>query len=284
MAQQTIDNGLGGTVVRSRLNANFTELYSYLSTWINKSGATTVTTPTITGDVTFVGDTTFTGKISNTKTDTGVGDARPVMHPITLTVQPASAPGMTIDYHGIDMSMSASGNTNSDTNLYPMELTCGMDGTGTVGSLFNLFLNSRNTSTGTVTAMTGLRLRARNNTTGTVTNYYGIRTNDPINAGTFTNWYGLYLDDVTTTTNSYGIYSLLNNNYIKGLSLGDSPSALGTSVMMDMASTTKAPVLPRMTTAQRDLLTAVSGMIIYNTSTGKVNFRAAAGWEAITSV
>lgn len=43
-------------------------------------------------------------------------------------------------------------------------------------------------------------------------------------------------------------------------------------------------VPPKLTTAERDALTEVeSGMVIYNTTTNKLNVRVAAAWEAVTS-
>lgn len=47
---------------------------------------------------------------------------------------------------------------------------------------------------------------------------------------------------------------------------------------LDVSSTTGAFIVPRMTTAQRDALTAVNGMIIYNTDTDQFNFREAGAW------
>lgn len=172
------------------------------------------------------GTASFAGSWNKTATMTEDVAARPVNDAYTFLVDPASAPASTIDYHGIDYSLSAQGsNLNGNVNLYPFEITVGMDGTGTVGSLFNLFLNSRNTTTGTVTNMTGLRLRARNNSTGTISNYYGVRFNDPINAGTFTNWYGIYIDSITTPSNSWGLYVQVSNNYLKGLAIGNSTNS-----------------------------------------------------------
>ncbi len=56
---------------------------------------------------------------------------------------------------------------------------------------------------------------------------------------------------------------------------------IGTSVpngALDVNSTTGALIVPRMTTAQRDLLSAVNGMIIYNTTTNQFNFRENGVW------
>ena len=172
------------------------------------------------------GAATFAGTWGQTTTMTDVSQARPVNNAMTFQVQPTSAPAMTIDYHGIDYSMSSSGNTNSDTNLYPNEMTVGHDGTGTVGGLYGLFINNRNTSTGTVGSMTGIRLRMRNNNAGgTVGTYYGIRMNQPILTGSLSDWYGMYIEDISgPTTNTWGLYSLEQNNYTAGIKVGGTPA------------------------------------------------------------
>jgi hypothetical protein len=60
-----------------------------------------------------------------------------------------------------------------------------------------------------------------------------------------------------------------------------SPAA---SSILDVTSTTLGFLPPRMTTAQRDAIgSPASGLVIYNTTTGKLNVRGAAAWEAITS-
>lgn len=47
---------------------------------------------------------------------------------------------------------------------------------------------------------------------------------------------------------------------------------------LDVSSTSGGFIVPRMTTAQRDALTAVNGMIIYNTSTNQFNFYENGAW------
>lgn len=47
---------------------------------------------------------------------------------------------------------------------------------------------------------------------------------------------------------------------------------------LDVSSTTGALIVPRMTTEQRDALTAVNGMIIYNTSNDQFNFYENGAW------
>jgi hypothetical protein len=60
-----------------------------------------------------------------------------------------------------------------------------------------------------------------------------------------------------------------------------SPNA---AAILDLSSTAKGFLPPRMTTAQRDAITSPpAGLMIYNTSTNKLNVRTASSWEAVTS-
>lgn len=60
--------------------------------------------------------------------------------------------------------------------------------------------------------------------------------------------------------------------------LGSSAVNPATSGLLDMISTTRTLILPRMTTAQRDAMTPVDGMMIYNTTTGVVEAREGGAW------
>jgi hypothetical protein len=54
--------------------------------------------------------------------------------------------------------------------------------------------------------------------------------------------------------------------------------------LLDLTSTTKGFLPPRMTTVQRDAITSVpAGLTIYNTTTNKLNFYNGSAWEAVTS-
>jgi hypothetical protein len=60
-----------------------------------------------------------------------------------------------------------------------------------------------------------------------------------------------------------------------------SPSA---SALLDVTSTTAGFLPPRMTTAQRDAISSpAAGLMVYNTSTNKLNFYNGTAWEAVTS-
>ena len=62
---------------------------------------------------------------------------------------------------------------------------------------------------------------------------------------------------------------------------GSTPS---TKAILDLTSTTKGFLPPRMTTTQRDAITSVpAGLMVYNTTTNKLNFYNGSAWEAVTS-
>ncbi len=85
------------------------------------------------------------------------------------------------------------------------------------------------------------------------------------------------------TTPSGSITSVLRMRVNKDGQVVIGPSTPATSALLDLQSTTGALVLPRMTTVQRDALTGASGMLIYNTSTNKLNVYTGAAWEVVTS-
>lgn len=60
--------------------------------------------------------------------------------------------------------------------------------------------------------------------------------------------------------------------------------AAAASAALTVTSTTQGLLFPRMTEAQRDAIAApAAGLVIYNTTTNKLNLRVAAAWEVITS-
>jgi fibronectin-binding autotransporter adhesin len=60
--------------------------------------------------------------------------------------------------------------------------------------------------------------------------------------------------------------------------------AVATSALLSVTSTTLGFLFPRMTEAQRDAIASpAAGLVVYNTTTNKLNLRVAAAWEVITS-
>jgi hypothetical protein len=97
-------------------------------------------------------------------------------------------------------------------------------------------------------------------------------------------WYNRYnagdgsfqiVDVVNTTTRLH-----ISNTGNVGIGT-TSPSA---SALLDVTSTTAGFLPPRMTTAQRDAISSpAAGLMVYNTSTNKLNFYNGTAWEAVTS-
>lgn len=70
-------------------------------------------------------------------------------------------------------------------------------------------------------------------------------------------------------------------NNVTGLVVGS--ATLNSVAILQGDSTTKGFLPPRMTAAQRDAITAVAGLMIYNTDTDKLNFFNGAAWEIVSS-
>lgn len=63
--------------------------------------------------------------------------------------------------------------------------------------------------------------------------------------------------------------------------IGIGTSSPAASAILDITTTTGALLFPRMTTVQRDALTAVNGMVIYNLTLDKLQVRAAGAWVSL---
>lgn len=140
------------------------------------------------------------------------------------------------------------------------------------GHVAGLVLETRVQGTGTFNWYTDILLGRRH---GDTTITYTTRT-------------GLYLlpIDAATVGVAYGIYQegTADQNYFGGVTgFGITTNNVSAKVQID--STTQGFLPPRMTTTQRDaIVSPAAGLIIYNTTTNKLNVRVAAAWEVITSV
>jgi hypothetical protein len=67
-------------------------------------------------------------------------------------------------------------------------------------------------------------------------------------------------------------------SYLNGGSVGIGTTGPATSALLELSASDKALLLTRLTTTQRNALTAVDGMIIYNSSTDKFQGRAGGAW------
>ena len=61
-------------------------------------------------------------------------------------------------------------------------------------------------------------------------------------------------------------------------------SAANTSAMLDVSSTTKGLLPPRMTTTQRDaIVSAATGLVLFNTTTNVLEVKSSSGWSSLTT-
>ncbi len=82
---------------------------------------------------------------------------------------------------------------------------------------------------------------------------------------------------------SHGSGAIANTLYLTAGSVGIGTTSPNANASLDVTSTTKPFMPPRMTTTQRDAVASpTAGMVIYNTSTNKLNVYTT-GWEAVTS-
>lgn len=103
------------------------------------------------------------------------------------------------------------------------------------------------------------------------------------NGGTFTDA-GFRLD-VQGTSRFTGAATFNNNMAIGGTLAVGTFSAAVASAQLEVVSTTKGFLPPRMTTAQKNAIASpAAGLVVYDTTLGKLCVRTASAWETITSV
>jgi hypothetical protein len=103
----------------------------------------------------------------------------------------------------------------------------------------------------------------------TVNNLYGYAFSLPFGSIAAKMW-ALYSD--------VDCYNWVQGSFKVGGTPGLSDFATNSSVGIEIESTTKAFLNARMTQAQRDALTALNGMQVYNTDTDKLQVYAAGAW------
>lgn len=96
--------------------------------------------------------------------------------------------------------------------------------------------------------------------------------------GTTTSFVGLRINYVTGATTTWGIQVGDYQSYHQGRLMVGSTGAPATSAALEISSTTRALILSRMSTTQRNALTAVDGMVLYNNTDNKFNFRQNGSW------
>lgn len=107
---------------------------------------------------------------------------------------------------------------------------------------------------------------------------YGIYVSSV--TGAATSAFGLRILSVSGATDNWGLYidGGDKNYFAADVGIGGTPV---TSALLTLTSTTGALLLTRMTTTQRNALTATNGMVIYNTTTGQVEAYTGGSWSAL---
>jgi len=101
---------------------------------------------------------------------------------------------------------------------------------------------------------------------------------------------GSFLQNASTGANAYMTFSTRDSEIVaervritSAGNVGIGTTSPNANALLDVSSTTKAFMPPRMTTTQRDAVASpTAGMVIYNTTTNKLNVYTTA-WEAVTS-
>jgi hypothetical protein len=185
------------------------------------------------------------------------------------------------------------GFVNKQSNVYALYGL--MNGTSAVKFGFDLQLSGNNLST---TNYGGRLLVSGASSSNNGLNIMVSGTNSVIN-------YGLDISTTANTTSqaiairtssgnilfnsSYGQYDFMvrggtsSNHLIAGLASTNNVG-IGTSTpngvaKLDVSSTTQGFLPPRMTTAQRDAIAAIAGLVIYNTTTNKLQCHNGTTWN-----
>ncbi len=122
---------------------------------------------------------------------------------------------------------------------------------------------------GTIANLDLCRSIAIPNGTTTITRLNGYKFDLPFGDPGTTTW-GFY---ASPTCHNY-----LAGNLMIGGTAGSDDTVANSSVGLELKSTTKAFLPSRMTGTERDALTAVDGMVLYNTTTSKLQVRAGGSW------
>jgi hypothetical protein len=133
-----------------------------------------------------------------------------------------------------------------------------------------------------VTECAGFIAQCNNAAGSDITDRYNFYVATPAAGGTIASSHGVYIDTqaAVSPTDAYAIYqsSIYDLNYFAGHVVVGNTAPSSSSCGIQVRSVTRALVVSRMTTAQRDLIAVqIVGMVLYNTTTSKLQVCTVAG-------
>lgn len=247
----------------------------------------TVLAASFDGDVSISGALTFGGALSIGKLNAfytqalvdGGGTPTSIHSLISSATVPDNATISNADTLGINTAMLLTVGDNatvssSFTGLAALALPAVVSlGSGSTvdqisGGLFAISLDV-SAAGGTINNLDLCRSVAIPNGVTTIDTMSGFRMDLPFGNPATTAW-GFY--------ESPGVNNYFAGNLLIGGTPGSNDTVDNSSVALEVDSTTKAVLLSRLTSTQRDALTAIDGMLVYNTTSNKFQGYAGGVW------
>jgi len=104
----------------------------------------------------------------------------------------------------------------------------------------------------------------------------GIYVEAGSGSGTITNGYGIYVENPSYGTGKYAAYF--------GGTVAIGTVTTSSASLLEVSSTTQGVRFPNMTTTQKNAIANTAGLVVFDTTLGKLCVNSGAGWETITSV
>ncbi len=200
-----------------------------------------------------------------------------------------------------DANYTRLGYGGTATHIYGSHSTVDFRGAGTTTNHVGVYSSPQiNNASGTITNVIGYRAYLAFGSSSTNISNLFINNADYAGVGasytgTITNSYDFYANNfnptAATVTNKFGIYSNgidKNNSLLGNLLVGNSANSAtakaDASAQLEVKSTTKGFLMPRMTTAQRTAIaTPATGLQVYDTTTKSLWFYNGTVWVVGTT-